>query len=93
MLSGLIVFLLIRINLFPQKKRFSRERIFPIESGFLSFNKRSFFFNLSFYIILLLFVLFDIEVIFVLFFPVLKNFSFFPVLFISFFIFITLWLE
>lgn len=93
MLCLFIIALLVLVNLFVGKSLHRGEKVYPVESGFLSYNRGLSKFNLSFFMLLLLFILFDIEVLFIVFFPLLGVFLHPVPLVIVGFIFGTLWVE
>jgi NADH:ubiquinone oxidoreductase subunit 3 (subunit A) len=92
-ICAVIVLAIILINLFLYKDKNSGEFFCSVESGFLSYIKKSFRFSLAFFIILLLFVLFDVEIIFVIFSPILGYNFIFNIGFIILFIILTLVFE
>ena len=92
-LCVVIVGVIILLNLFIYKDKLGGEFFCSIESGFLSYLKGGISFSLAFFIILLLFVLFDVEIIFVIFSPVLGYRFFLNVGLIMSFIILTLLLE
>jgi NADH-quinone oxidoreductase subunit A len=63
-LGGLVGFLFSVLNLFIGERRPNRSKQSPYECGLPSEIQRGFRFGISFYLIAMLFILFDIEVIF-----------------------------
>jgi NADH-quinone oxidoreductase subunit A len=63
-LGGLVGFLFSVLNLFLGQRRPNRSKQSPYECGLPSEIQRGFRFGISFYLIAMLFILFDIEVIF-----------------------------
>lgn len=70
-----------------------REKIAPIESGFSSYNFKFVKFRIQFFLILILFVVFDVEILLLLFIPIRNFLWFFNSILIIMFIFITLKIE
>ena len=64
MLGGLVGSLFAVLNLFLGKRRPNRSKQDPYECGLPSDVQRGFRFGISFYLVAMLFILFDIEVIF-----------------------------
>jgi len=63
-LGGLVGGLFSTLNLITGKRRPNRSKLDPYECGLPSEVQRGFRFGISFYLIAMLFILFDIEVIF-----------------------------
>ena len=63
-LGGLVGLLFAVLNLFLGKRRPNRAKESPYECGLPSEVQRGFRFGISFYLVAMLFILFDIEVIF-----------------------------
>jgi len=64
LLGGLVGALFSVLNLFAGQRRANRNKDAPYECGLPSEIQRGFRFGISFYLIAMLFILFDIEVIF-----------------------------
>jgi NADH-quinone oxidoreductase subunit A len=64
LLGGIVGFTFSVLNIFFGKSRPNRSKQSPYECGLPSDVKRGFRFGISFYLIAMLFILFDIEVIF-----------------------------
>ncbi len=64
LLGGLVGALFSVLNLFAGQRRANRSKDAPYECGLPSEIQRGFRFGISFYLIAMLFILFDIEVIF-----------------------------
>ncbi len=63
-LGGLVGFLFSMLNIWVGKSRPNRAKVSPYECGLPSDIQRGFRFGISFYLVAMLFILFDIEVIF-----------------------------
>jgi NADH-quinone oxidoreductase subunit A len=63
-LGGAVGFLFSVLNIFLGKARPNKSKVSPYECGLPSEVQRGFRFGISFYLVAMLFVLFDIEVIF-----------------------------
>uniref|UniRef100_A0AAU6QDP1 NADH-ubiquinone oxidoreductase chain 3 n=1 Tax=Seira pallidipes TaxID=3053390 RepID=A0AAU6QDP1_9HEXA len=87
----LISIILIIINSFISKKSFiDREKLSPFECGFDPKNNSRIPFSLRFYLIALIFLIFDVEITLILPFPILlKSMNLLPLMImVSYFIFI-----
>nr|YP_010286273.1 NADH dehydrogenase subunit 3 [Aphelenchoides medicagus]UKS08876.1 NADH dehydrogenase subunit 3 [Aphelenchoides medicagus] len=91
--SMLLVFILYLLNFFISKKNFFLAKNSSFESGFLSVGKIQKSFSIHFFIIMLMFVVFDVEIVMILGF-VISDMSFFFSFFLIFlFILLGLYME
>lgn len=85
-LSFLFVVLFYFINFFLSIKDFSKRKINSFESGFISIGKIQNSFSIHFFIMILMFVIFDLEIVMFLGILISDFFSFVSFVFIIFFI-------
>lgn len=69
------------------------EKVAPIESGFISYNFKFIKFRIQFFLILILFIIFDVEILLLLISPIRGFLRIFNCVSVILFIFITLKLE